>query len=506
MKVGDIWKKSVEHFPIHRLRCDDLLPVYEKFKQTGYTESNVLKQLDLPDFGRTTFSEFPRYLSVNLKNNTHLDRMIKLFILGLSITLAEAEETFGKAALAIMFDVNLLEKSDTGEISSPVDLYPCRGYFLATDHFHVDYCVPKHVYALMGDSYHLARSIITDPVESSLDLCTGSGVQAIVASGFSKRVVGVDVNPRALNFARFNALLNQVTNVEFRKGNLYEAVKGEKFDRILSNPPFVPSPEKRVFFRDGGNTGEEILEKIVAGLNDHLNDNGMCQIVTLLVFMDEDYNSKVASWVTEKSFNIFSIHEPYFEIENYIFCHFEKVPLTLEQYGEKFNSWLTSYKEANIRDVAHGLINMKHTSAPPQYERKIVKRIVHKGCEDEIKSWFDIMEDVQTGKLACKMRKAVFSLSPYVIKLFEKHHANGQIDYGAIFKAESPYFHSLVSPDEKDLLEILSGMHLTFKELMNICMEKHYTDEKACEENIQNILTSLLKNGIIVMRRQNDEN
>ena len=50
---------------------------------------------------------------------------------------------------------------------------------------------------------------------------------------------------RALAFAAFNAALNGVGNIEFREGSLLEPVTGERFDLIVSNPPYVISPESR---------------------------------------------------------------------------------------------------------------------------------------------------------------------------------------------------------------------------------------------------------------------
>ena len=83
-----------------------------------------------------------------------------------------------------------------------------------------------------------------------------------MASRYAKEVIGVDLNPRAIRFARFNAQLNGVRNISFVQGNLYEPVKEQSFDTILANPPFVPSPKRQIRFRDGGATGEEILEQL----------------------------------------------------------------------------------------------------------------------------------------------------------------------------------------------------------------------------------------------------
>ena len=74
-----------------------------------------------------------------------------------------------------------------------------------------------------------------------LDLGTGCGVLAILVSSFSKEVIGTDLNPRAINFAQFNSLLNQAKDVSFYHGDLYNPVKSVQFNMILSNPPSLIS-------------------------------------------------------------------------------------------------------------------------------------------------------------------------------------------------------------------------------------------------------------------------
>jgi Methylase of polypeptide chain release factors len=91
----------------------------------------------------------------------------------------------------------------------------------------------------------LAQITIRRTVETALDMGTGSGVQALLASRHAGRVVATDINPRALNLTAFNALLNGVGNIECRQGSFYEAVDGETFDFISTNPPFVISPDTR---------------------------------------------------------------------------------------------------------------------------------------------------------------------------------------------------------------------------------------------------------------------
>ena len=110
---------------------------------------------------------------------------------------------------------------------------------------------------------------------ATLDLCCGSGVQGLLASRWSGQVVGVDLNPRAIRFSVFNALLNGIENIRFLCSDLYTQVDGERFDVILANPPFVPSPVAGCHFRDGGRDGESVLRPIVERSTEFLTPDGL---------------------------------------------------------------------------------------------------------------------------------------------------------------------------------------------------------------------------------------
>jgi HemK-related putative methylase len=112
------------------------------------------------------------------------------------------------------------------------------------------------------------------PVGASvLDLGTGSGIAAVAAAQWAGRVVGVDINPAAVRCARINLLLNQVEDrVEVREGDLFAPVQGERFDRVLFNPPFfhgLPATPLEGAFR-----GLDVAQRFAAGLRGHLRPGG----------------------------------------------------------------------------------------------------------------------------------------------------------------------------------------------------------------------------------------
>ena len=131
------------------------------------------------------------------------------------------------------------------------------------------------VYPPGSDSMMLREIIPTDAATAVLDLCTGTGVQGLACAGTAARVVAVDINPRAAAMARLNAYMNGIDNLEVRAGDLYAAVRLERFDLVLANPPFVSSPyQSGPAYHAGGATGDRILRRIIKGLPSHLLAGG----------------------------------------------------------------------------------------------------------------------------------------------------------------------------------------------------------------------------------------
>jgi release factor glutamine methyltransferase len=81
-----------------------------------------------------------------------------------------------------------------------------------------------------------------------LDLGTGSGAIALALAHERPRarVVGVDVSRPAVAIAAGNAGRLGLANVEFRAGSWFEPVAGERYDLIVSNPPYIADGDPRV--------------------------------------------------------------------------------------------------------------------------------------------------------------------------------------------------------------------------------------------------------------------
>ena len=77
-----------------------------------------------------------------------------------------------------------------------------------------------------------------------LDLCTGSGALAVAISYYwpEAKITAVDLSADALEVAKYNAA-KMKTPIDFRQGDLFQPLNEEKFDIIVSNPPYVSIKE-----------------------------------------------------------------------------------------------------------------------------------------------------------------------------------------------------------------------------------------------------------------------
>jgi methylase of polypeptide subunit release factors len=140
-----------------------------------------------------------------------------------------------------------------------------------------------HVLGVGGASLTLAGLQLSTPVARGLDVGAGCGIQSLRARRDIALVVATDVSEAALRFTRLNALLNDVDGIETRHGSLFLPVAGERFDRIVSNPPFVITPRvtgvPAYEYRDGGMQGDDLVSVFVTQVGAHLTPGGVAQLL-----------------------------------------------------------------------------------------------------------------------------------------------------------------------------------------------------------------------------------
>lgn len=131
----------------------------------------------------------------------------------------------------------------------------------------------------------LALQVIQAGARRVLDLGTGSGAVAVAIARHAPnaQVEAIDASTQALALARRNAVRHGVV-LGLRQSDWFDALRGERFDLIVANPPYVACADPHLLAGDvrfepraaleGGSDGLDAIRAITAAARDHLNEPG----------------------------------------------------------------------------------------------------------------------------------------------------------------------------------------------------------------------------------------
>eukprot|EP00439_Symbiodinium_sp_Y106_P059383 s2085_g8.t1 len=288
----------------------------EELRTCGYAAKDILGMTQVPTLEMFADDDLcgqaaDALLASAPRGQPRLAELVRFFLLSRPVPLKQLTELLGSTSMEFLLEKQAvtvirgpscaLVKADDAlkALENPSDdfycfanikIWPVEDLLIATDRQTWPSQGFEPVMYLSDDSWGLIYGAPREEVDSVLDLCTGSGVQGLVAlQNYAKTATFVDLNPRALDFVRFNVALNGLSQKVsgIYEGNLYQALPPESgpFDAILANPPFLPNPrgigsQCSAKFGDGGDFGEDILEAIMQGVADHLKPAGHLSAVT----------------------------------------------------------------------------------------------------------------------------------------------------------------------------------------------------------------------------------
>ncbi len=220
---------------------------------------------------------------------------------------------------------------------------------------------PDVVQGLTQAARTLAGLLVPRPARTALDLGTGCGLLALLLARRAERVVGTDVNPRALAFARASARLSGVANVAWREGSWYAPVRGERFDVIACNPPYVVSPDTRLVFRDGA----DAVEGVVRATGEHLAPGGLAHLLLNWVHEPDDWAGPLRGWLPQGC-DALVVHHASMRPAQYAETWAEPGP----RRDEDVARWLRWYRERGIEAVGAGflLLRRRADDGPPRMQ------------------------------------------------------------------------------------------------------------------------------------------
>jgi len=227
-----------------------------------------------------------------------------------------------------------------------------------------------HVLGISPAATSLAELTVREPVGSALDVGTGCGVQSLHLATHARRVVATDVNRRALWLAGLNAELNGIRTdsstegLELREGSLFEPVAGERFDLVVTNPPFVISPAsgERLVYRDSGLPGDSVVEQIVRGLPHHLNPGGIGQVLAnWAVVRDQPWDERLAGWL--EGCDAWVVQREVLDPAAYVELWLRDAGVHgTPDYRRRYDTWLSWFEDQRVEAIGFGWINLRSRS------------------------------------------------------------------------------------------------------------------------------------------------
>lgn len=290
---------------------------------SGYTEQAVRERLGLGSIERClTLRPNP---DSPYAVQDRLDLLVRLFLIGEPVGELELKHWLPAEVFEASMELGIVAPSweRPGSWFGTAALYPAYGLHIVSDRWTNPEGTPIQAAmdvvfpAITENTGHFMGTLPDEPCENLLDLCSGTGIAALVAaSRYAGHAWSLDITESSARCAEFNRLLNCLDNVTVARGDLYEPVAELTFDRITANPPYMPSLRPAAVFAYGGELGDQVTQRVVAGLPKHLRPGGRFYCLTAGPDRDgEGFEQRVRGWLDETStqFDIFVLERRLFD-------------------------------------------------------------------------------------------------------------------------------------------------------------------------------------------------
>lgn len=332
----------------------------EVLRRTEYTTDGFRRAL-----GAAHARPGPVHLPVYLRRmppDEPLTTLLKLFFLGTHVPVEDAAAALAPLELGRLERMNVLRGSAFG-VEATLEIGPVDGLLIASDPDEIAGGRPDHTTGISGAALTLASVTIRRPVERALDIGTGSGTQALLLALHAGAVVGTDINRRALAYAAFNALLNGIENLTLREGSLFEPVAGETFDLVVSNPPYVISPDTDFLFRDSDLPGDSISGTVVGTAPRHLREGGFAEVlVNWIVPEGEHWSNPLRRWVEGSGCDALLLRNSNWDGLDYASDWNTTLRGDPDAFSAALDRWLDHFRRLNISALAGGLVVLRKRS------------------------------------------------------------------------------------------------------------------------------------------------
>lgn len=391
-------------------------------------------------FGETAYAAYqaeqPTLLKLASQTDTKLAVLTRLFLLNEVVETGALEKslknTLKHASLQHLVAANLLTPAETG-YRATVKLEP---HSVELNDKHYDWWIASdfpasitgrplnahHVLGIGGATRTLLQATPRDQVDRALDVGTGCGIIAMYAALHAEEVVATDISQRALQITQFNAQLNNL-NLTVKHGSLFEPVDGQ-FDLIMSNPPFVITPEVlraggTLEYRDGGQTGDTLVKAVLQGAVKHLRPGGTALMLGNWEITDPQTpqqhpqqwlaDQPVTAWVVQRETLL-----PHQYVEMWLRDNAPAWMRSKTEYETDYANWVNDFQQRGVEEIGLGLFALSKpageqagqpvfeysqistaTSATGPYIKQVIAELAENRLEIHDTDFFTHADDVR---------------------------------------------------------------------------------------------------------------
>ena len=328
----------------------------------GYDTHHLATDLDLVE-GLFANGENLQPLLMKTEGDGVLPVLARLLFVGYPVEKSRCRRVIPESILSTALDCGLLEAVNE-DLHATASVAPFRDNLIAFDSYQYRSSDRNDMVGGPGISSHfIARLAAGGENETTLDLGTGSGVLAIEAAAYSRRVTGTDINERAIQFAEFTAALNGVTNAEFLCGDTFNPVAGRRFSRIIANPPFFLSPAKKFTYSDSPLELDGFARHLTKHAFEYLEPGGFYQMICQWVEIENElWENRLREWTASSGCDVLVLLAPQSTPIAYAELRDREARQAHTNPEFDFPSRVSYLRERGVRMVHSGVITMQKRS------------------------------------------------------------------------------------------------------------------------------------------------
>lgn len=375
---------------------------------------------------------------------------------------------------------------------------------------------PDHVLGIGAASLSLLGATPTDSVPSMLDLGCGSGVQLLGVVNPDCQLTGIDIDPRATALAAGNlAAAGLAAQTTLATGSWFEPVKGQKFARIVSNPPFVVGTgQVGHTYRDSEFQLDGATKFVAQSMQEHLVPDGLAVMMGAWCHSEaEPWQARVASWFADQQdVEVWVVQRELVDVFTYV--HTWLVDESLSPTSPEFNAaatrWLELFDQAGVTHVGMGFISIHNLDAAGRSASVVCEEItgpLYSPLGAEIAEYHQRMDFLRNLDRPEALLTGTFALRPGVAieRLDEATPPQGvQPTVVRVCRTDGPAFQ--VEIDEQ-IAVLLAGLHPQGLPLADqielwtfatgIALETA-AQEKQLATEIAQVMINLIRRGIVL--------